>query len=80
MINGKLEEPTIGVGFVGRERRSKFIKSWFNLFYLEPLTKGALYHCYPMNWSLFKYTTSGYIYVNSYETKPDNQLINELLT
>ncbi len=80
MINGRLEETTIGVGFVGRERRNTFIKSWKNAFYIQPLNKGALYMNYPNQWLLFKYTKIGYIYLEMFDKKPDPDTISELLS
>ncbi len=79
MINGRLEETSIGVGLVGRERRVRFIKSWEYIFWLEPLPKGAIYRRYPSEWQVFKYTKDGYIYQNAYSKYPANDLLDLVL-
>ena len=79
MINGRLEETSIGVGLVGRERRVRFIKSWEQIFWLEPLPKGAIYRSYPSEWKVFKYTKEGYIYLNAYTKYPASDLLDLVL-
>ncbi len=77
MFNGKLEETSIGVGYVGRERRSKFINSWINSYSIEPFTKGALLHQYPQDWFLFKRYSDGYRFSNSYASRPNGETIKD---
>ncbi len=79
MINGKLEETSIGVGLVGRERRVRFIRSWEYIFWLEPLPKGVIYRSYPSEWKVFKYTRDGYIYKDAYSKYPANDLLDLVL-
>ena len=75
MLNGKLEDSAIGIGSVGRDRRRKFISSWNNIFWLEPLKSGALMRLYPYNWTLFKMNNSYYTYHKDYSNKPDPESI-----
>ncbi len=79
MFNGKLEETSIGIGLVGRERRSRFIKSWSNAYLIEPLENCALQHVYPYNWFLFKYHLDGYRYIRSFSSRPSIDSIEESL-
>lgn len=74
-INPKFEDANIGIGSVIRKRRENFVKTWQNLYYIQPLDKGALMHIYPLNWSLFRKENEVYTYVDSYEIKPDNETI-----
>tara|TARA_Y100001978_G_C23651957_1_gene413913 strand:- start:709 stop:1329 length:621 start_codon:yes stop_codon:yes gene_type:complete len=74
-INPKFEDANIGIGSVIRERRKNFVKTWNNIYYLQPLNKGALMHKYPQNWSLFKEIENKYYFVKEFETKPDNETI-----
>ena len=74
-INPKFEDSNVGIGSVIRERRNNFISTWQNLYFLQPLNKGALKHIFPSNWSLFKETDGLYYYVNNFESKPDNETI-----
>ncbi len=79
MINGRLEETSIGVGLVGREKRVRFIRSWEYIFWLEPLPNGAIYRNYPSEWKVFKYTRDGYIYKNAYSKYPASDLLDLVL-
>mgnify|MGYP003327609913 CR=1 FL=1 len=79
MYNGKLEDTAVGIGSVGRDRRSNFIKSWKTAYYLEPINQGALLFDYDNNWQLFSYSELGYVFVKSFEQKPDELLINSLI-
>ena len=74
-LNPKFEDSNIGIGNVIRERRKNFVKTWNNIYYLQPLNKSALMHIYPNNWSLFKEINSKYIFVKDFEKKPDNETI-----
>ena len=49
-LNPKFEDANIGIGSVIRERRKNFVKTWKNIYFLQPLNKGALMHIYPNNW------------------------------
>ncbi len=79
MVNGKLEETAIGVGFVGRERRIKFIKAWFNIFWLESIPYGAVMHQFPFKWNVYKKYYDGYRHVKEYDHKPDNDSVANIL-
>ncbi len=79
MINGKLEETSIGVGSVGRERRIRFIKSWDYAYLLQPFRKGALLYEFSKKWMLFSYGIDGYRFISSYDIKPDKEEIDQRL-
>ncbi len=42
MVNGKLEDPIVGIGSVGREMRKRFAEKWKVLYFVQPLSMGAL--------------------------------------
>ncbi len=75
VINPKFEDINVGIGSVIRDRRNNFVKTWKNLYYLQPLNKGALMHSYPNNWQLFKEENSKYSFVKEFNEKPDNEEI-----
>ena len=79
MINGKLEDTSVGIGSVGRDRRKDFILSWEYIYSLEPFSKGALMKSYPDNWTLFNLTKDGYKYLETFDRRPDQSLIIESL-
>ncbi len=75
MINGKLEDSIVGIGTVGRERRKRFNNLWQSIYYIEPLSKGALMRAYPNNWHLFENNTQGYIFKECFDIKPNDETI-----
>ncbi|ABX08809.1 DUF1995 family protein [Prochlorococcus marinus] len=76
MFNGRLEDTAVGIGSVGRDRRTKFISSWSKSYMLQPLSKGALMYHSDVGWQLFKYTNIGYRKIKTYNIRPDEDIIN----
>ncbi|MBO6960652.1 MAG: DUF1995 family protein [Prochlorococcus marinus CUG1438] len=74
-LNPKFEDVNIGIGSVIRERRKKFVKTWKNVYFLQPLNKAALMHIYPNKWMLFKEENQKYSFKKEFENKPDNESI-----
>ena len=74
-INPKFEDANIGIGNVIRERRKNFVKTWENIYFIQPLNNGALMHISPDNWALFKEKNSKYYFVKDFDSKPDNETI-----
>ena len=74
-INPKFEDANIGIGTVIRERRKNFVKTWTNIYFIQPLNNGALMHIYPNNWALFKEKVNKYYFVKDFDSKPDNETI-----
>ena len=74
-INPKFEDANIGIGTVIRERRKNFVKTWTNIYFIQPLNNGALMHISPYNWALFKEKDNKYYFVKDFDSKPDNETI-----
>ena len=74
-LNPKFEDVNIGIGSVIRERRKNFVNTWTNIYFIQPINKGALMHVSPDKWSLFKEENSKYSFVKDFDTKPDNETI-----
>ena len=74
-LNPKFEDANIGIGSVIRERRKNFVKTWKNIYFLQPLNKAALMHIYPNKWLLFKEENKKYFFKKEFEIKPDNETI-----
>ena len=74
-INPKFEDANIGIGTVIRERRKNFVKTWTNIYFIQPLNNGALMHIAPNNWALFKEKDNKYFFVKDFDSKPDNETI-----
>ena len=75
MINGKLEDPIVGIGSVGRDMRKRFSDNWKTIYYIQPLSLGALLKQYPNNWELFKSQSNGYKFIKSFDNRPDDETI-----
>ena len=75
MMNGKLEDRAVGIGSVGRNKRINFINKWNTIYYLEPISGGALMMAYPFKWNLYSNSPAGYIYKDSFDRKPDDETI-----
>tara|TARA_Y100000589_G_C27185315_1_gene642392 strand:+ start:1049 stop:1666 length:618 start_codon:yes stop_codon:yes gene_type:complete len=74
-LNPKFEDANIGIGNIIRERRKNFVKTWENIYFIQPLNQSALMHIFPNNWALFKEKDSKYFFVKDFENKPDNETI-----
>ena len=74
-LNPKFEDANIGIGTVIRERRKNFVKTWENIYFIQPLNSGALMHISPNNWALFKEEDNKYYFVKDFVSKPDNETI-----
>ncbi len=79
MLNGKLEDGAVGIGSVGRERRKGFVSSWNNIFWVQPLSNGALMKCYPNDWSVFRLDPDGYRYIRDFKNKPSPETLAETI-
>ena len=75
MLNGKLEDPIVGIGSVGREMRKRFAEKWQVVYFVQPLSLGALSKKFPNDWDLFKLESNGYSFVKSFEKRPDDETI-----
>ena len=75
MLNGKLEDPIVGIGSVGREMRKRFAEKWQVVYFVQPLSLGALSKKFPHDWDLFKLESNGYSFVKSFEKRPDDETI-----
>ncbi len=79
MLNGSLEDTSIGIGSVGRERRKEFISNWLTAYWVEPVVNGALIRMYPSDWKLFKLIEDKYNLIDTYTSKPNSETIQEAL-
>ena len=73
-LNPKFEDANIGIGSVIRERRKNFVKTWKNIYFLQPLNKAALMHIYPNNWLLFKEENKRYFLKKNLKLNPTMNL------
>ncbi|QEY31716.1 DUF1995 family protein [Synechococcus sp. RSCCF101] len=79
MLNGRLEDAAVGIGSVARERRKGFISTWSSAYTLQPLAGGALQHCLPADWEIYRQDPDGYRLVATAQERPDSEAIGTAL-
>ncbi len=80
MINGRLEDTAVGIGSVGRDRRSSFISSWKTIYSIEPLSRAALIYSPFTSWKLYSLSSDGYRYIDKFDVRPDDEIVQESLS
>ena len=55
--------------------RKRFAEKWIVLYFVQPLSMGALLKRFPNNWELFKLNKNGYSFVKSFDKRPDDETI-----
>lgn len=54
ILNPRLEDVSIvGIGYAGRQLRSRFLNAIESCYYLRPLDDAALFRCYPSPWQVW---------------------------
>lgn len=79
--NPRLSSGDVGIGYNVRRMREFFLTSFIPVYYLRPLTMGAIYRCYPEPWLLFKDDPSRpghYLLVKQQGARPDADDIESL--
>jgi hypothetical protein len=73
LLNPNLEDATIGIGSVARQRRRGFLAQWQAAYALLPQNGSALRRAWPGEWELYRLDPDGYRFVASFERKPDGE-------
>jgi hypothetical protein len=73
LLNPNLEDATVGIGSVARQRRRGFLAQWQAAYALLPQSFSALRRAWPGEWELYRLDADGYRFVASYERKPDSE-------
>lgn len=71
MVNGRLEDASVGIGSVARERRRGFVATWQSAYALLPLEGGALRRAFPGPWELYRQDPDGFRLAARFDQKPD---------
>lgn len=80
MVNGRLEDASVGIGSVARERRRGFVATWQSAYALLPLEGGALRRAFPGPWELYRQDPDGYRLLTMFEQRPDREAIATALS
>ncbi len=73
LLNPQLEDATVGIGSVARQRRRGFLAQWQAAYALIPQTTSALRRAWPGDWELYRLDADGYRQVADFERKPDGE-------
>ncbi len=79
LLNGRLEDAAIGIGSVARERRRGFLATWESAYALIPRGASALRRSFPDSWELYRQDPDGFRLAGRFETKPDQEEIDQAL-
>jgi hypothetical protein len=71
LLNPALEDATVGIGSVARQRRRGFLSLWQSAYALVPQAASALRRAHPGEWELYRLDPDGFRPVATFERKPD---------
>ena len=80
LLNPNLEDATVGIGSVARQRRRGFLAQWQAAYALLPQSASALRRAWPGDWQLYRLDADGYRFVTSFERKPDSEQRDQALS
>ncbi len=80
LLNPNLEDASVGIGSVARQRRRGFLTQWQAAYALLPQSASALRRAWPGEWQLYRLDADGYRFVASFERKPDREQQDEALS
>ncbi|KEF43525.1 MAG: hypothetical protein ER33_01900 [Cyanobium sp. CACIAM 14] len=73
LVNPSLEDASVGIGSVARQRRRGFLAGWSAAYALLPQAESALRRAYPGDWELYRRDPDGYRLAAHFEQKPDGE-------
>ncbi|MBD2097987.1 DUF1995 family protein [Trichocoleus sp. FACHB-591] len=80
LLNPVLEDiATVGLGYAGRQLRTRFLSTFEVCYYLRPLENGALLRCYPGPWQVWLELEDDYKLIAEVDTKPAGDEIDRIL-
>lgn len=60
LLNPRLEDVAIvGIGYAGRQLRSRFLNTVESCYYLRPIDNAAVFRCYPSPWQVWRENKNG---------------------
>ena len=73
LLNGALEDATVGIGSVARQRRRGFLAQWQPAYALQPLAGSALRFVHAGPWELYRLDADGYRLAATFDARPDGE-------
>lgn len=81
LLNPRLEDVAIvGIGYAGRQLRTRFLNNIEPCYHLRPLDGAALFRCYPSSWQVWLETGNDYQMIAELSKKPDGEELDQILT
>jgi hypothetical protein len=81
MLNPRLEDAaTIGIGYAGRQLRSRFLNHIESCYHLRPLEEDvAVFRYYPSNWQVWREINAEYQLIAEFPKKPFADELDRLI-
>lgn len=81
MLNPRLEEAAIiGIGYAGRQLRTRFLNTIESCYHLRPLDGAALFRCYPSPWQVWLETGDDYQLIAELPKKPAGEELDRIVS
>ena len=80
LLNPNLEDATVGIGSVARQRRRGFLAQWQAAYALIPQSDSALRRAFPGEWELYRLDPDGFRFVVGFERRPDSEQRQQALS
>lgn len=79
LLNPRLEDAgTVGIGYAGRQRRTRFLNTFEPCYYLRPLEQAALFRNYPSQWQVWLEQEGTYNLIAEEFQKPDGDTLEQI--
>jgi hypothetical protein len=79
LFNPRLEDVgTVGIGYVARQVRNRFLNTFEPCYYLCPLEGAAILRCYPAPWQVWQETNEGYTLIAEELLKPTSEKLETI--
>lgn len=80
LLNPRLEDVAIvGIGYAGRQLRTRFLNTIESCYHLRPLDNAALFRCYPGAWQVWQEKGEDYQLIAELPKKPAGEEIDQIL-
>jgi hypothetical protein len=81
LLNPRMEDiATIGIGYVARQLRERFINTFESCYYVRPLEGAAIFRDYPNPWQIWREQGGNYQLIAETPNKPVGDVLDRLLS
>lgn len=80
LLNPRLDDVgVVGIGYAGRQLRTRFLSTFESCYYLRPLDQAALLRAYPGQWQVWRETDAAYSLITEVPEKPIGEDLDQIL-